>query len=298
MKRRKDLERVEESFTSNYIANLLIPVITVMQRAGELFFKLIEAGGTAIKGRADGVELTSRLVVDETSSYSLTKTEDRVGIPYDYALEHGKPFADQAGAMSVKKTLKDSYEVDAATLHLGGSGHIDVTATHSHSLLGAIDATVESMNLVAGKTYFVTNRTTYKRITKKAEILERLKSTGVIPQDGKIVRGIKPSVMAEVLEVDEVIVGDNEFWNVGGAHDGKACLVKVAPEGLSLADLLMKPYGNVKLRLNEGAAETPFKISAWDNDPKTMHQYDAKGYDSVETLNAECLVKFSLITNQ
>lgn len=290
-KRRTDLERVPISFPEHMIGEEIIPVIGVENRDQHIYYKLIETGGTATVDRGNSTAMSSRAVVDDEKDITLVMKEDRAHIPMKYVNEHGVKFADIAGATSVKTTLAEKREIDVATLVLGGTGHISAAA----GVIDAYNANEESVDRVAGLKVFVTNKKTYNIIMGKAEITDRMKYTGVIGADQKMVRGLAPSVLAAILGCDLVLVGKNEFWNVGDAHTGKAAIVKIAPKNISKADLLIKPYGMVEFMLKTAANQTPYEIyKDWDKDLKAPI-YDAEGYSVTDTLNAECIVKFNNI---
>jgi hypothetical protein len=300
-KRRKDLEKAKFEWPESAVGHKLVPRIPVLSRAQKLYYKNVVTAATTTKNRTKGTALTSTTLTDADLDYSLDLIEKRVGMPYELSEEHGMPFADKAGAQAVKKTMYKTYENDVATLFIGGAAaslDVDVTVAHSNSIIDAVEANVEALKAVKGRLVFITNRKTFNIIMKKAEIIERLAFTGVIPKDGRIIRGLKPEVLAEVLGVDEVVVGDNDNWLTdSGANDmtGRASIAKIPAEDLALEDLMLDPYGHVRLEMQPGDGENPFEIRTWDNDDDQVHQYDGKGYNKLTTLNSECAKSFENI---
>jgi len=300
--RREDLEALEVQYPEGYIAQRLIRTISVPQRSGDFFYTGIQVSNPAgaKKNRTKGESVPHRVILDKEGEFHCTSNEDRALVPYQHAEQNGMDYADRAGARSVKKTLAKTYEEEVAHLIMGGASI--TIGDHENSFIKTIDAIRDSMADVQGRLVLVLGRKAFRRITGRTEIQERMKFTGVATQEGIVVRGIKPEILAQIIDVDEVIVGRDEFWSgasvdIGGNDtdlNNRCALYKVAPEGLQMEDLILDPVFGCRFQTTEASDNMPYIIKVWDWDDKKSHVYDAEGYSELKVLNPEGVLRIDL----
>lgn len=300
--RRTDLEVLPVQYPEGYISHRLIRTIQVAQRSGDFFYTGIRVANPAgaKKNRTKGESVPHRVLLDKEGEFHCSSNEDRALVPYNHAEQNGMDYADRAGARSVKKTLMKTYEEEVAHLLMGGAAI--TIGDHENSFIKTIDAVRDSMADVQGRLVLVLGRKAYRRITGRTEIQERMKFTGVATESGVVVRGIKPEILAQIIDVDEVIVGRDEFWSeaavdIGGTDydlDNRCVLYKVAPEGLRLEDLVLDPVYGCRFQTTEATDDNPYIIKVWDWDDKKSHVYDAEGYSELKILNPEGVLRIDL----
>ena len=299
--RREDLEAIEVQYPEGYISQMLIRTIAVPQRSGDFFYTGIQVSNPAgaKKNRTKGESVPHRVILDKEGEYHCSSNEDRALVPYQHAEQNGMDYADRAGARSVKKTLLKTYEQDVSQLIMAGA--TTSIGAHENSFIKTVSAVRDSLTDVLGKLVLVLGRKAYRALTERAEIQERMKFTGVATQEGVIVRGIKPEILAQILDVDEVIVGRDEFWSgnvdVGGTvynFSNRCALLKVAPENLQVEDLLLDPVFGCRFQTTEATDDNPYIIKVWDWDDKKSHVYDAEGYSELKVLNPEGVLRIDL----
>ena len=299
--RREDLEAIEVQYPEGYIAKMLIRTISVPQRSGDFFYTGIQVSNPAgaKKNRTKGESVPHRVILDKEGEYHCSSNEDRALVPYQHAEQNGMDYADRAGARSVKKTLLKTYEEEVSHLVLAGAA--TSIGAHDNSFIKTVSAVRDSLTDVLGKLVLVLGRKAYRALTERAEIQERMQYTGVATQEGVIVRGIKPEILAQILDVDEVIVGRDEFWSgtvdLGGTNfnfSNRCALFKVAPDNLQVEDLILDPVFGCRFQTTEATDNNPYIIKTWDWDDKKSHVYDAEGYSELKVLNPEGVLRIDL----
>ena len=299
--RREDLEAIQVQYPEGYVSHKLIRTISVSQRSGDFFYTGIQVANPAgaKKNRNKGESVPHRVILDKDGEYHCSSNEDRALVPYQHAEQNGMDYADRAGARSVKKTLLKTYETEVSQMILAGAA-VSI-GDHDNSFIKTVSAVRDSLTDVLGRLVLVLGRKAYRAITERSEIQERMKYTGVATQEGVVVRGIKPEILAQIIDVDEVIVGRDEFWSgdtdVGGTvfdFSNRCALFKVAPQGLQMEDLLLDPIFGCRFQTTEAIEDNPYIIKVWDWDDKKSHVYDAEGYSELKVLNPEGVLRIEL----
>jgi len=299
--RRTDLEILDVDYKKSFIAGRLIKNIVmgdIADKSGDLYYTPVQADGSVTAGRADGATLASRVLANTTVAYACTKDEDRVLLDYDQSRRRGMENVDKIGGKSIKKTMRNNYEDQLADLLLGAAVRVDVTTAPNggDDIIKAVSLQKENLEVVAGKTVFACCTKVYNKIIRRTEIENRMTFNGVMDQAGNIVRGMKEQVLAEILNVDEVIVGSNKNWGTTASYDERAVLLKVPEMDIDENDLQSDPYFGARLQILAGENQTDIEIYSWDNDKETGHQYDGLGYSELKVLNAEGAVTFEAIS--
>lgn len=291
--RRTDLEMLEADFNTEYIGEYLIPTIVTEEDAGKIFFTEVSTAGSVTSDRATGVALVSNNKSASSLDYTLTRKEYRADVEFKEDEQHGRAFTDQMGSRTVKKTMQRQEEQEAANAILGNATRVDILADHGGSIIEAVRVGLENLEEIAGKAVFVCSKKDYQKMSVDPEILEHLKSTGVIAKDEKIVRGIQPEVVAAVLGVDEIKIGKTSIWQgAAAAYADRAALIKVPPAGVTLADLKLDPYCMVRLQQDVGEGDSAWQIFYHANATDKKHYFDGEARNKIQTFNSAGLITF------
>ena len=287
--RRRDLEMLPVQYPEKFIGSRLFPKINVQERSGKIFYRAITVDKTPVKGRAKGASLTKTLLTDENLDYAVVSTEERYAAPKEYYKQWGQEATDKAGGKASKRSVIRSLENDYAEVILGGTPNLDVGDKFFQSVIDA----KKNLRRIRGRVAFVCSEVVFHRIMNYSEIQERLKYTGVIAESGMVIRGLKPSILQEILDVDEILIGDDEIWHDGNVlFADRAALVKIPEMEVDFPDLIVDPHFAIKLQTIPGEENSEFEVEYYYDDDDKTHCYDATAYTDLKILNSEGLYLF------
>ena len=145
------------------------------------------------------------------------------------------------------------------------------------------------------------NETAFHAAMTDTEIAARLATfTSVTPADNAQILALKRTLLAMVLEVDEVLIGDDDHWYVataGGSNNvniqGRGLVVQLPP--VEEESHTMDPVlGKTVFYLPDGVQ--PFILETHPNEDEKANKYDAQYYVDVMTLNASAAYLLDGIT--
>lgn len=286
--RRPDLENLEINGTEQYIADQIFPAFHVTQKAGKLNYQGLVKQGAATKGRQAGEALTTTYLAKASVDWAVASIEKRHGIPYDEVENYGGiEAADAAGGEGARLSVMDAIEADAAAAILGGEG----TAVEAGKFIEAVKAAKKAVKRYAGKTVLVVSQSVYDIITELDEVLDRANLfTSVTPADNEQIVALKRTILAMILEVDDILVGDDEFWGVE-AYANRAAIIKVAPEDINSH---IRKAVFAKQLVYYPADGTRYEIFSFPDNGDKANKYDATAWSKIQIFNAGARV---LLTN-
>jgi len=286
--RREDLEAIEVNAPEGYIGPILFPKLNRMKQTGTIYYQSLTADAAAQSGRSGGTAPTTVMLTSSNTTYACTERVKRYGVAYEEVDNIGGiAQADRLGAMAAKRSVFRALEDLVVDEVMAGS----TDATVSSNLISAVRTAKAAIKRYKGRTAFITSSTTFAAAMTDTEVAARLAQfTSVTPADNAQILGLKKTLLAMCLEVDEVLIGDDDHWYVttaGGSNNvtitGRALVAKLPPaeeESHTMDPVL----GKAVFYLPDGSQ--PFIIETHLNDDQKANKYDAQYFVDIMMLNA------------
>jgi hypothetical protein len=277
---RPDLAALPIAGTEQYIAGSIFPVFHVTQKAGKMNYQTLTAKGKATQNREAGTALATTYLAKASVDWAVVSEEKRYGIPYAEVENYGGiEAADQAGAEGAILSVMDAIETSAVTAVLGGAG----TAVEKGRFVAAVKAAKAKIKRYTGKTVLVLSQTAYDTVCEFEDVQERVSLfTSVTPADNEQIVALKKTILCMALEIDDILIGDDEFWGVEGKAD-RAALVKVSPEDIN-SHMRKAVFG--KNLVYYPADGSQFLVSSFADDNDKANKYDAESFYKIQIFNA------------
>jgi len=220
---RPDLAAVEVQQVTPYLAPRLLPALNRHQKIGNQYYVAVDSDVAAQTGRTLGAAPTATTLASASDTFSCTEAIKRVLIPDDeVALMGDLNRAQQKAARIGKRSILRAKEDAAEALITAGAG---ATADILGSIRNALDVGIDAVQRVPGRLTLACGWTTFRRLGRYTEVTNTLANTGVAimnqlqltrsPDSG--VRNVAAGILAEVLGLEEIIVGDDDHWQAGTA---------------------------------------------------------------------------------
>lgn len=289
--RRPDLEALEYARPS-YITDKIFPMLPVGMRQGTLYYQDLQSDVAAQTGRTAGVAPTTTTAADAKTTYNLENDEfiDRQLIPDDaIAGLGGLDAAQQQRARVGKRAVGNAIE-DLTAANVLGNGSVVYTDIGA-SIVQAVGIGYDALADLAGDgpIALVLSSRLYKLVKRYAEVVDRMKYTGVIAKDVTDVRGVSRMQLAACLGVDEILVGNNEQWYTQSAtYQDRGALVMLPNGGVDPNEIAQ--VGRTAWFSPTGGVPTDdklFEVHTWYSEDKVSEIVDVRAYAEQHVLNVE-----------
>lgn len=291
--RRPDLEAAPYKSPA-YIGMQLMPGLTRMVKAGTYYYQDVYSETSVQTDRTLADAPTATSLTSSSGTWSMAELIKRYKIDQSEIEQLGGLDAAQAkGARAGKRLCMGRLETLIATA-IWGSGA--TTANILNSLIKAVETakwTVSDYTNGANKIALFGSRRNIDMVKRYAEVVDRMKYTGVLIRDIRDVRSISDEQLAAALDVDVVIGGPNTEWGMSGTYDqylGVAALPDPATdpdEEIQLGRTFLMGVPN------EAAAGNVFNVETFFSDDLISEVVDTRLWYSLEVLNTECLYLLS-----
>jgi hypothetical protein len=291
--RREDLESLDANPYFGYIGNKAYPVLPTTQKVGDIYAATLTADSAAQAGLARGTALTTVRLTESANAYSCASVEKRYAVPRDEVKQMGGiEKADRIGAMASKRSVQRYAETALATqLQTVGSHQ---TAAHvAGAFLTESTTAMAAIARYPGRKALMLGRSCFTGIMRFTEVLNQfsLAALAVGGGDASDVLAGRPAalrmLLAGIVGVDEVLVGDDAHWGVGVGSSGIGCnAVFLALPGEEEFSHKMDPVlGKMVQYLPDG--KQPYIIESYYDLSLKENVYDAETWYSIEEYNPE-----------
>jgi len=291
--RREDLEAIEVNPVLGYIGQKFYPVLPVTEKTGSVYYTTLTADAASQDGLARGTALTPVYLTESVAAFSCASVEKRYAIGRDEVKQMGGiEKADRLGGSASKRSVQRTLET-ALAAQLQTEGSHQTTAHVAGEFLAEAQAAVAAIRLYPGKTALAVGWSAFNGIMRFTEVLNQF-SLGALMLGGgdakDVVAGAPNAlkmILAGLLSVDEVLVGDDAHWGVGAGSGGIGCnAVFVKLSGQDEFSHKMDPVlGKLVQYLPDGTQ--PYIVESFYNDSLKSNMYDAETWYSIEEFNAE-----------
>jgi len=228
---RPDLAALNVGKPEGFIADAVLPVVTVAEKSGTIYYKGATADEDAQENRAAGSGPAGTQISTASASYTAAEICERGKVTPDEAKQMGGiEKADEVGAKFAKRSVMRALEKKVRTAVMGGTK--DFTADLAKLQL-QIQGALDDMELYEGKRVIIASKKVLKAIflqtlAEKAGIALCRIVTGT--SSAEAAKGLSFAAWLEAMkmyfDVDDVLVGNNEIWNPS-ATAGRFTVAKV-----------------------------------------------------------------------
>lgn len=219
--KRPDLAAVDANPGFLYVGLDLAPAFAVQGKSGTVYYQTVDADVAAQTGRNPGAAPNVTLLANQSTTFAAAEAIDRTAIPDDDVdlvagdLARAQIKAAKKGKRAILRAQEDAIITALTALCTEAHGN---KADILGSFRIALDTGLDFIHRVPGKTVLACGWTTYRRLTRFAEITGMLLRMGVITeaQRGQIWTVAAP-ILAAAIGVDEVLIGDDDHWTAGMA---------------------------------------------------------------------------------
>jgi hypothetical protein len=273
-----------------YIAAKILPVSPVMEKAGSVAYKTLDADVAAQTNRAAGAAPDATQIANSATTYSCTEASKRGKITPDEVKQMGGiERADEVGTIFAMRSVQNYLEADvcAHVLGVAASATFDPAKfkTQLQTALNAVRRYSGKSTLIAGT----------KTIQAMMQGLLSSKPTDNL--FNRIVNGNGSSLslqsMVDALKfyvgIDEVLPGDDGIWNAG-AYQGKFAIAKLDDGSNPLSHKWNPVLGKTFQFLPDGT--NPWVVKSVADLVNVNNLYDAYQWFDTVVLNAGALYVF------
>jgi len=287
--RREDLEALETNPVIGYIGSQILPPVNTAEKTGTFYYQTLTGDDTAQTGRTAGVAPTIELLGSNNTTYTATEIIERYGMVLaEVKQSGGLEVSDKICATAAKRSVQRAMEeLIADAVLLQASSTVDDIES---SLIAACNVGLNSIRRYPGRTAFVCSYTIFNRIMRYTEITGRfgLSSASISGVDAIDIIARRPAalkmLLAGILGVDEVLVGDDQQWYTSDASkQTRAALVKL-PDPDQFSHKMDPVFGKSFMYLPDGSQ--PYVIESFYNTDTRVNVYDASVWQNLVILNA------------
>ncbi len=292
---RPDLVKIEVNAPQGYIGHRIFPVLKRAKKSGTVYYGQVTADDAAQTGRTAGNAPNATILTSTKTTFVAAERIKRYAIPFDEVEQLGGiAAADRKGASASKRSCMRSIEADHA-IKLLGIANASTTDVGT-DIIAAVKAGVKAVKRYAGKTALVCSEEAYELIIQnqavKDAFVDRYGKLAVSTMES--LSDVNRSMLASVLGVKEVIIGDDDHWAAtvgtaeGAAQDAtdlgaRAAVVKIAPDNL---DERIEELAVLGATVQYSPENGPFDITSFADENDKLNKYDAQGFDDIKVLNS------------
>ena len=292
--RREDLEAIEVNPVLGYIGTRAYPVLTTTQKTGTIYYTTLSADVAAQAALArDGTELTRTRLTESSAAYSCASQEKRYAISRDEVKQMtGIEKADRLGGMAAKRSVQRALET-ALALQLQTVGSHQTGAHVAGSFINEAQTALFGIRRYPGKRALFLGRSAFQGVIRYTEVLNQfsLSALALGGSDAGAVLAGRPEalkmLLAGIIGVDEVLVGDDDHWGVNVGSSGIGCngVFLALPGDAEFSHKLDPVLGKLVQYLPDG--KQPYIVESWYSNELKENIYDAEVWYSIEEYNAE-----------
>jgi hypothetical protein len=279
---RSDLAYAEYS-NPEYLHEAIAPTFKVAQTSGTMYYQPVNADTAAITGRQSLGAITPTAAASASRPFTASEILKRAEMGVS---EVEQCYADLLRAQLAlarigKRSVDGAIETALATALIGGEVNEDVSA--SNSIPEDVEALAyELFDIAPGGVGLILPAPVFSRLKANANILERMKATGVAIGEGGDPRKITEAQMAAIMGVSRVFIANTRIWTPVAAGTGA---------------LVALPNGELSPREEVQFARTvvydtgeedgfPFTCESWFDNQNLGHAVDTRANAQVLVLNS------------
>ncbi len=286
--RREDLESAEVNAPEGYIGLRLFPQVKRFKQSGTEYYRTVVADSAAQTNRSAGAAPSATVLGSTSTTYSCTEIIKRYLVPFEQVANLGGiAAADKLGAEAAKRSVMRLMEDLFVDEQMAGSPDASV----SSDLIDVVTTAKAAIKRYTGRVAFCCSSSVFALCMKQADVVARLaRFTAVQPADNAQVLALSKTLLAMVLEVDEVLIGDDNHWHVttaGGSNNvstqDRALIAKLPPTD-EMSHTMDPVLGKTAIYFPQSG--NPWHVSSYPDYNLKSNAYDAQLYKDIVTFNA------------
>jgi len=285
---RPDLAALDVGKLEGFVADAVLPAVTVTEKSGTVYYKGATADEDAQEGRVAGSAPTGTQIATTSTTYTAAEIIDRGKVTPDEAKQMGGiEKADEVGAKFAMRSVLRLKEAKVRLAVMGGMKNYTVDAAKVQlQIQNALDA----MELYEGRSVMIASKKVIKAlflqtIAEKAGLSLCRIVTGT--SSAEAAKGLSFAAWLEAMkiffDVDDVLVGNNEIWNPS-ATAGRFTIAKV-DDGTDPLSHKYRPVLGKQFRYLPDPA-TPFIVRSVPDKVNINNLYDATMWNNAVILNS------------
>lgn len=290
--RREDLEQIETNPYYGFVGGSVMPAMEVATKQGRLYYRTLTSDQSAETGRSQGTAPSRTFLSDSSLTYTASEAIQRFAVERDEVKQMGGiEQADRLGASAAKRTIERHLEQEIAKdVLLNDSATLE---NIGDNLIPSVEDALHAIHRYPGRKAFVCSATIFNRIMRYTEIENKfdLSSAAVAGQDARDIVGKKPAalrmVLAGLLSVDDVIVGDDDQWFDTNDSMKDRAAVMALPDPETFSQKMDPVFGKQVIYLPDGN-QRYYLESFYDDDDK-VNNYDCSVWFQNQVFNTGAL---------
>lgn len=292
---RPDLAAVEVNPPEGYIGSKVVPVVSVADKTGTIYYNDVTADVAAQTGRSTVTAPNSTTIAGTSTTFTCAEAISRGKIaPDEVKAFGGIAKADMIGVKFAKRNVLNAVEAAVAAVTTGSTADDTWDAA---KFLQDSQTALDAVRLYYGKTTLLASTIVLKRMVEQL-----LQDDTYGPVLGRIVSGTSPSVAVQGVQfsawlnalsmfigVDQVLAGDDTIWNAGD-NAGKFVIGKFDDGSQELIHKYEPVFARNFMFLPEGG--NPWFVESIGDRLTKANVYDAALWYNVVTLNAGAIYVF------
>jgi hypothetical protein len=288
---RPDLAALETNPVIGYIGQKAYPIVNSTEKTGSIYYTAITSDSAAQAGLSRGTALTTVRLTESVATFSCTSLEKRYGVPRDEVKQMGGiEKADKLGGMASKRSVQRALETAlAAQLQTVGSHQTGAFVTGS--FISGAQTALNAIRRFPGLRALMLGKSAFHGIMSLTEV-KNMFSLAALAIGGTSAEAIlagRPEalkmLLAGIVGVDEVLVGDDDHWGVDVGSGGIGCnaVFLALPGADEFSHKLDPVLGKCVQYLPDGLQ--PYVVESHYDINLKENIYDAEAWYSIEELN-------------
>ncbi|MEI8164757.1 MAG: hypothetical protein WCG26_00195 [Chloroflexales bacterium] len=297
---RPDLSKLAVNWPIEFIGTRIFPIALVTEKVGDFGYRAVVADASAESGRSAVAALGLTQISNSTKAFSVTKKEKRYVMSEDDVKGMGGiEKADIVGATASKRSVMRGFETLAAAALFTTArknAALELAAGKEFQILGLqanlIRRVKGKIGLVCSKNWLLAFlglnavQAKLQALGGLSSILGAMASANAGQND--VLAGILRVGLG--LPVDVILVGDDDYWQIGSADDTAALVM--LPE-MSGNDAMVACKFDPLFAMSVwylpdpiGSPDAPFQIDTEWLPSEKLNAWDATGQYEIEELNS------------
>ena len=286
---------------TEYIGNKIFPMAFHSgELSGDFNYQTLTADGAAQTSRTAGSNLTNNFLTTTEGAYRCAGYEKRYSIERaEVKSLGGIDNADMLGISAAARSVYRAYEELCGAAVIDATGYAARYETVSGKVLEGLSKAAQSVKRYKGKTVLACSEDWYLDFIGQTDVKAAIQATfgnaGLLNLNAMLAKGPEATIqlMIAVIQFSDIIIGDNDHWQVAGMEDAAAVMRIPDPNvKLSETDMMMLYKEQAVYGISHFWLPDPsdpellfYAESEYDGDSKD-NKYDVTGWFQVAQLNA------------
>lgn len=286
--RRSDLEVAPLPGTEKYVMSKVIPALPKKEKTGTLYYStLVSANADTQTPNAGDVALTTTYLTASETDFAVAGIADRFGIKFAEVDSYGGiNAADQAGGEGAKLSVMNKLEKLTRNALMAKAG-----TAQTGAIMADIKIAVKKIKRYKGRKVIVMSESTFDAVKTYPDVRAAIKAFPAYQMaDQYNIFELNAAAAASLFNVDEVIIGDDDFWAATETISAveynfaqRIAVLAVAPPEID--SHRMQAVFAKEVQYYPG--DSRFELTAFPDYNFEANKYDCKAWSKIVVFNAD-----------